>query len=271
MNKYKFLLFLIFLACSKEGDFSKMNNNKNHISINISDINQLAGKKIYFGHQSVGQNIIDGLILILPAGSDLKIKETSDPNDFTNPVFAQSQNGANFKPETKISEFEQKMDAGIGNKAEIAFFKFCYVDLNAHTDVNKVFNDYKTSMERLIKKYPKTTFLHITAPLTTEQMNIKDKIKNLIKKIIGRPYIDLAADNIKRMEFNNKLKKEYGIRVFDLAELESTDLSGKVILSNVGTEPHYSLLTEYTSDGGHPNQECAKRIAASFVKFIIKN
>jgi hypothetical protein len=35
-----------------------------------------------------------------------------------------------------LGEFQTLMDAGVGNRADIAFFKFCYVDFDQGNDVD---------------------------------------------------------------------------------------------------------------------------------------
>jgi len=243
-----------------------MNQVAENIKLNSADIKKLASKKIYFGHMSVGYNIIDGLKSILPADSGLNIVETSDPKDFLKPVFAHSKNGENTEPETKTAAFVEKMDAGLGNKVEVAFFKFCYVDLTAGTDVKLLFSSYKTAMNKLINKYPQTKFLHMTAPLTTEDESIKNNIKLLVKYLIGKKTGN-EQDNIKRMEYNLLLKKEYGDKVFDLALIESS-FNNEEITSNSGGVKHQKLLKHYTNDGGHLNKECSELVIVKLVRFI---
>lgn len=246
-----------------------MKNNVSDNTINADVLKKLAARKIYFGHQSVGYNIIDGLTALLPADSGLNIIESSDPDSFSKPVFAHSQNGENFKPETKIAAFISKMDSGLGNKVDMAFFKFCYVDVTAGTDVNKLFTEYKTAMDQLIKKYPKTKFLHFTVPVTMEDHTIMRRIKDFIKGIIGRTVENQHADNIKRMEYNTLLKKEYGESVFDLADAESTDTDGNVVLSDRGGIPHHILLSNHTTDGGHLTNESGKVIAGKLIMYML--
>ena len=268
MNKFIPALLIILLSCSQNKEAGKMNKISENNKINKEDIIKIASKKIYFGHQSVGYNIIEGLTALLSTDSGINIVETSDQNAFSRPLFAHSKNGENFKPETKIKAFIKKMDSGLGNKVDIAFFKFCYVDITAGTDVNKLFSDYKKAMDTLIKKYPNTRFLHITAPVTMEDQSIKRRIKDIIKGIIGRPVESQHADNIQRMNYNTLLKNEYGSSVFDLAEAESTDITGNVLFSSKGKTPHYTLLKEYTLDGGHLNQAGGEPVAYQFINFI---
>jgi len=268
MKKYISLLFLFLLSCSQQGDISGMDSEHKSLSINAADINMIASKKIYFGHQSVGYNIMDALTAMIPADSGLVIKETDNPDHFKKSVFAHSKNGENLEPQTKIESFVRKMDSGLGNKADIALFKFCYVDVTAATDVNTLFAEYKKAMDRLIKKYSKTVFLHVTVPVTTEEEGLKNKIKSVIKSLIGRK-TGFEIDNIKRMEFNTLIKKEYNTKVFDLALFESSTRAGKEILSQKGGVQHQALLKEYTTDGGHLNSEGSNYVVLNLVDFIV--
>jgi len=90
-----------------------------------------------------------------------------------------------------------------GQKADIAFFKFCYVDINAHTDVKKLSNSYKNAMKILRDKYPKTTFVHCTVPL----MRKTGSLKLFIKTMLGK---DDTWHNIARNEYNELIRNEYG-------------------------------------------------------------
>ena len=171
---------------------------------------KLAEKKIYFGHQSVGFNVVDGIKDVLRENPKIRLnlQETDDPTLFSAPLLAHSQVGRNTNPGSKIQAFAGLMDNGLGNKADIAFFKFCYVDVTSPTDVEKVFAEYKTTLTALQNKYPRTTFLHLTVPLTTVPPAFKPRIKWVIKKIIGRA--TGPEDNIQREVFNQLLRANFG-------------------------------------------------------------
>ena len=129
---------------------------------------KLSEKKVYFGHQSVGFNIIDGIKDVMKENPQIKlhIVETADPADFKTGIFAHSRVGKNMDPKSKIDAFANFVEKGIGDTANIAFFKFCYVDVTARTDIDKVFDDYKTTMSLLKESYTRTKFIHMAVPLT---------------------------------------------------------------------------------------------------------
>lgn len=221
---------------------------------------KLSEKKIYFGHMSVGFNIVNGLNDIIKENPqvNLNIVESNDPANFDSPLFAHSRIGKNHEPISKIDDFKKFMDDGIGNNADYAFFKLCFVDITATTDVQKVFTYYREKMEKLKEQYPKTTFIHVTVPLTIVQTGPKA----WIKKIIGRP-IDGYADNIKRNEFNSLLRKKYEGKapILDLAKFESVTLNGKSVAFTKDGKSFYAMNPEFTHDRGHLNETGRKVVA----------
>lgn len=84
---------------------------------------KLSEKRIYFGHQSVGFNIIDGIKDVMKKNPQIKLNivETSDPSEFNTPLFAHSRVGKNTDPKSKIDAFASFVEKGIGDNANIAF------------------------------------------------------------------------------------------------------------------------------------------------------
>jgi len=184
---------------------------------------------------------------------------------FGKPIFAHSRNGNNHDPKSKINAFAESVDRGIGNNADFTFFKFCFVDITANTDVHEVFTYYREKMKKLKDQYPKTIFIHVTVPLTTVQANLKA----WLKKIMGRP-VDGYADNIKRNEFNDLLRQEYEGKapVFDLAKIESVTSNGKAASFTKDGKSFYAMNPEFTHDGGHLNETGRKIVAQSLLVFM---
>jgi hypothetical protein len=268
----KSLLIIFFLAIFLTTCNGGKMPEKTAQSTSIKDIPDTAWKKlsekaIYFGHQSVGFNIIDGIKDVMRENPqiNLNIVEINDPSKFNTPLFAHSKIGQNRDPRSKIENFANFMEKGIGEKTDIAFFKFCYVDVTAVTDIDKVFNDYKGTMAHLKGIFPAMRFIHSTVPITTKPTGIKGlrrKAKNLIKKIIGRPVFDYR-DNINRNRFNEMVRKEYSEKepIFDLAKIESTFPNGARSSFIEDGKIYYSLVSDYTHDGGHLNEKGRKIIA----------
>jgi hypothetical protein len=229
---------------------------------------KLSETRIYFGHQSVGFNIIEGIRDAMREypGIKLNIVETSSPADFDGPIFAHSRVGRNVDPKSKTDSFVELVRQGIGDKANVAFFKFCYVDMEVGTNVGDLFDDYKSKMALVKERYPSTKFIHATVPLATTKITWK----TWIKEKIGKKDMWEYAGNIERNKFNDLVRKEYEGRepVFDLAKIESTYPDGTRASFNGDGRTYYSLVPEYTKDGGHLNEKGRKIVAEQFLIFL---
>jgi len=260
------LLVLMTINISEGGAMRKANDeaeNTEAAAALDSSLRNVADKRIYFGHQSIGFNILDGIGDIAKdhPGSGLNLVKTNDPLAFKVPVFAHFTVGENEDPSSKIDDFARSLDKGIGGNAEIAFFKFCYVDINRTTNIDKIFAAYKSTMERLKSQYPNTRFVHVTAPLTLSNFSVS----SLIKKVLGS-----EDNNIRKNTFNEMLVREYKGKdpIFDLAAIESTYPDGSRSVFKEGGKPYYSLAPEYTEDGGHLNEKGRRIMAAELLKLL---
>ena len=239
-------------------------------NVEQSNLDKTSNRKIYFGHQSVGNNIISGLQKIVGRTRNvtLNIIETDRPSDFSAPIFAHSKVGRNTDPLSKINSFTKNIEGGIGGKADIALFKFCYIDINSATDVQLIFNKYRSALTRLQQLYPQTKFIHSTVPLKTVT-GIKVSLKRLAKKIMGKPE-NSYGDNNNRNKLNDLIRKEYAVKnnLFDLASFESTFTDGRRALYQSEGRSFEMLVPEYTNDGGHLNEKGQQIIAEQFLIFL---
>jgi len=225
----------------------------------------LADRRIFFGHKSVGQNIIQGLTEVMahrPA-IRLDIRETSSVEDFVKPLFAHAQIGTNKDPLSKIKGFRGIMETGVGRSVDIAFFKFCFVDIDHSTDIEALFNDYSDSLTELRAAYPDVIFPGVTVPLISRPVGIKARLKKLLGRL---PWEE--ADNIKRHVFNEMLRERFKGTLFDLAAIESR-IEGDRKAGFEKDGKRYDLLHRaYTSDGGHLNEGGRQIIAIELLIFL---
>ena len=273
--RLKLLLAIFFLStaliCCNGGKMEeKIFQFESIKDIQASKWEKLAQKKIFFGHQSVGNNIFEGIREVMKENLQIKLNivETNNSSDFNVGVFAHSGIGKNHDPISKIDAFSSLMKKGIGNISDIAFFKFCFVDVDASTDIQKIFADYKSTMTILVKEYPKTTFIHFTVPLLRKE---KTSFKTKIKALLGNKDSFFANENnIVRNDFNQLLRNEYEGKylVFDLAKIESTHPGGTSESFMANGKTYYSLSPEYTEDGGHLNQKGRKIVAEQLLLFL---
>ena len=276
--KIKPLILSVFIISIVSVSINVLNCKGENMKVDLSELkavsqeqwDSLANKKIYFGHQSVGYNIIDGIKDIIKEipEIELNIVERKDANSFDYPIFAHSTVGKNREPLTKLNDFRNIIEKGVGDKVDYAFIKFCYIDIEQGTDLDGLFEHYLNTFSSLKKQYPNIKFIHFTIPL--QQANSRFKV--ILKKLVGKPLVG-EGKNIKRNIFNQKLVDKYSDKgmVFDLARFESTYTDGKRQFFKSGKQRYFSLVPEYTDDGGHLNVNGRKIIAGQLMKFLAVN
>jgi hypothetical protein len=224
-------------------------------------VEQVAKRRIFFGHQSVGGNVLDGLRdLGLTA-----ITEARSPEAFTQPGVVHTLIGRNEDPAGKLVDFEKALD-DVGGRPELALFKFCYIDFTPSTDVERLFKDYVAAHERLRTKHPTVTFVHVTVPLTTVQTGAKAWLKHLVGRAVWG-----EQENATRHRFNELLRAKYaGQPLYDLAAVEATRPDGTPQRFEHGGAQVPSLVPEYSDDGQHLNAEGRRRAAEALVETLAK-
>ncbi len=245
-------LIASLFSCREEKTMDPLSSSRQRLQAIPADRwEALARKRIYFGHQSVGQNILDGLRAVLGSSPHipLDIRETADPRDFDRPVFAHSLIGQNRDPKGKIDHFRSILEGGIGQKADVALFKFCYVDIDSSTDLQGLMDHYDRTLSDLGAKYPDLIILAVTVPLTNAAPGIKARIKGFL----GRGSA-LKGENARRNSINDHIRRTYGAAVWDLAAVEAMSASGERIFVRDGQRTIDLLNPAYTSDGGHLNE-----------------
>lgn len=256
------LLVLISAACGQPDPGATSS------TLDTKDIQMLTQTTIFFGHQSVGGNIIQGIeeLLIEPAyvNAHLTIRNVSDPAAMATPALLHTTVGENYNPVSKIQAFDQLIRNGLGNQVDVAFFKFCYVDFDQNTDVQQLFETYKQTMADLARSYPETQFVHVTVPLMAQGKGVKFFVKNLM----GRE--DPATANLQRHRFNELLRQAYAGKepMFDLAQFEATYAGDKTCTMTIQNQTVPCLYAGYTDDGGHLNEPGRKFVAEHLLLFL---
>ncbi len=226
-------------------------------------LTRVAERRIFFGHQSVGGNILDGISAA--SRGKLTINESRAADAFAKPGIVHTFVGENEAPLSKVADFEKAMEAS-GGKAEVAFFKFCYVDFNATTDVDALLSEYVAAHARLKAKYPSTTFVHVTVPLTLVQTGAKAFLKRLTG---GAPWGE--RENAVRHRYNELLRSKFkGEPLFDLAAVEATKSDGTTQSYEFVGKPVPALVPAYSDDGGHLNATGQKHVAEALLSFLAK-
>jgi hypothetical protein len=93
-----------------------------------ADLGVLARARIYFGHQSVGGDVLEGLAaLAAKKGASLRIIEA--PLDDGLPGVVHAKVGRNRAPETKCDAFGRFLTGQAAVSWDAAMLKFCYADM----------------------------------------------------------------------------------------------------------------------------------------------
>jgi hypothetical protein len=244
-----------------------------------SDLAALAGVRIFFGHQSVGDNVLDGLRALVERDPDaLTISELGSnecpsspdghhlagtPGRVTRGTSRQGASlvhtriGRNEHPVSKCDDFRRIIDAGLAGPIDIALFKLCYVDIQTGTDVEALAASYASCLDELSTRHPRTVFLPVTSPLrqTPGGPGV------WARELLGRTNHTKVA-NAKRHAFNEILRRRYAGRpLFDLAASEATAPDGRRETFLLAGRTSESLRAAHTDDGGHLN--AAGRAAAA--------
>ncbi|MGE5640172.1 MAG: hypothetical protein ACM30H_08755 [Clostridia bacterium] len=199
-------------------------------------LERVAAERVFFAHQSVGQNLLEGLARIADEqGVPLHIEDLRIPE--------------NGDPLRKLRNFERDVDER-GGALDVAMLKFCYVDIGEDTDVPALFEQYRATLRRLQVRHPRIAFVHVTVPLTVAQ----EGVKAFAKRLLGRhPYG--TVENLKREEYNALLRAAYLGRepVFDLARVESVAPDGRPVSVTWKGRSAPALAPQYSADGAHLN------------------
>jgi len=228
-----------------------------------TDLEHVAKQRIFFGHQSVGMNVLEGIKqLSTMTGIPVRIVEVKTASEVGPSMIGHTFIPENEKPFLKLKNFDKDMGTQ-PTGLDAALTKFCFVDITPKTDVKALFDSYRTTIEALKARNPGTTFVHVTAPLTSEQSWPKE----FLKRLLGRS--DAAAD-VRREEYNSLLRKTYQGRepIFDLARIESTAPDGSTVTVKWNGIVAPAMDPAYTSDGGHLNAIGKLRTARELISVL---
>jgi hypothetical protein len=234
--------------------------------ITVDDLAKVSRTRVFFGHQSVGMNVLNGVRgvyaargMAAPMIGEGGIQPGQD-GGFVDHAFI----GENENPSLKIRDFDTKLRSGIGPRIDVAMMKLCYVDITISTDADALLAVYRETVATLERDFPEVTFVHATVPLMTEQ----GQLSKLKSRLTGRSRYS-PAENVARERLNALIRREYaGHHLFDLATAESTAPDGSRSVGTYQGQHYYRLYDDYASDSGHLNDEGARVVATAWLKAI---
>jgi len=227
---------------------------------------RLSRQRVFFAHQSVGRNVLDGLErLAAEAGVPLAVLEVPPGAAIPAGTLGHAWIGENQRPVGKLEAFARAMDAQPAPGVDVALVKLCYVDFNADTDAAALASRYLSALADLRRRHPRTTFVHVTAPVTT----VQGGAKALLKRLLGRAPYGLV-ENVRREEYNAILRRAYLGKepLLDLARVEATGPDGALATSSWSGVVAPSLQPGYASDEGHLNAAGQARAARALLEVL---
>lgn len=245
------------------GGPTEMETNKMaSVQISSEEWQTLLKRRVLFGHQSVGQNILEGIeSLSSQASIKLPVVKLANAIPPDNHGIFHFFVGQNEDPSSKLQDFKKTFESGAGKGADIALVKFCYIDFHGGSNSQALAKQYSDTLDQLSQKFPETRFVAVTAPLTVVQTGPKA----WIKRLLGRTPSGLA-DNLRRREFNELIRARYSKenRIFDLAKIESEGTGAQ----EYEKRPIDVLNPIYTYDDGHLNTKGKEIVASHLLKYL---
>ncbi len=262
------IVTMALVACSSEEENTLSSVELPLPVLSDSKIKALSGQAFYFGHQSVGYNIVEGVERILDRMGKpglFSVRELASDQDAVTPGLLHSRVGRNGEPLSKMEDFQRYILGGMGEKLDVAMLKFCYVDIGKETDIIHMMDEYSKTIDSLRRDYPGILFVYTTVPLREFGNSWKAKLKRLLG-------MDVWGDqaNIKRNEFNADIRKKYSGtgRLADVAGWESRYPDNRKFEMELFGKTYESLIPEYTNDGSHLNEYGQIIVAGRLIEFL---
>ena len=228
---------------------------------------RLSQLRVFFGHQSVGVNLLDGLRTeAARLGVPLRIIEYGTGKSLSEPGIVHVAAGQNGDPLGKVHHFAALLDAGAGAQAQVAAVKLCYVDFSPATDPAALFEAVKKERAGMHARHPNLALLSVTAPLTTVQGGLKGALKNTFGSGAAG-----VRENVLRQRFNQLVRADAaatGAPLFDLAEAEAGSGVERCAFEH-GGEQIPCLRPGITDDGGHLNARGRAEVAGAFAEALV--
>ena len=231
-----------------------------------ADLRGLARRSIFFGHQSVGMNLLDGITRIVKhEGISLEVRDVTGSPSASPGVISHAFEPENGNPEMKLRGFARDIDALSATPPDLALLKFCYADFGAGTDVDALFARYQATLADLQARHPGITFVHVTVPLTRVQGGFKALVKRLLG---GAP--SGVPENARRDDYNRLMRNAFQGHepLFDLAQAESTRPDGTRETVDWKGRAVPVLVEAFASDFGHLNETGQDRAARTLLEVL---
>lgn len=228
------------------------------------DLETVRGGRIFFAHQSVGADVLRGVeLLARDAGAPPpRVFQLGGGPPPGGPLLLHALVGENTRPESKLADFVKALDALAAAPVDVALLKFCYADIGAGTDVDRLFAEYRRALTGLRRRYPSTVFVPVTAPVRAHEG---------LRRSLSRWLRDSGpeTDNARRSRYNELVRAGFPAElIFDVARAESARGEGRRRLVEWIDPRNEHLAAPWTADGGHLNDEGSRAVARDFLRVL---
>lgn len=234
---------------------------------NAAQLETVSRSRVFFAHQSVGQNLLDAVPSVYAASNLAAPNLINDAAEVSTPhgFILDEVIGTNGDPLGKLAAFDRKLRSGLGETLDVAMVKLCYMDFDAQTDVNAIFDSYKQTMAGLAHDYPRVRFVYTTVPLMAD----RDLIGRL-KALFGRAQEFDPAHNAARERYNALIRAEFGTtgRLFDIAAVEAAGDGNTLRFRSSAGGEFLAMDPALSSDGGHLNSDGAVLVASNWLSVV---
>lgn len=225
----------------------------------------IAGRTVYFGHQSVGSGVVAGVEGVTEEYAlPLRVVQTREPASVTGPAFVHFLAGQNRDYASKNAAMLRLLESRTRAQRPVVLLKYCYADINSPADSVTMFDAYRDTVDTIQFDHPDVTVVHTTIPLTT----VESVFKCRAKQFFGRPTRREAA--VARHRYNELVRAEFAGTgpIFDLAKVEATQPDGMIAGFRAGGCMIKTLASQNTYDGGHLNARCQRAAAEALLDVL---
>ncbi|MEZ5417253.1 MAG: hypothetical protein R2708_07915 [Vicinamibacterales bacterium] len=227
-------------------------------------LSTLAGRRVFFGHQSVGGNILDGVRdWQRDCGVAWPIADASTAPQ-TSGALVHAAVGRNGDPASKRDDFRRLLDGGTLGRLDAAVLKYCYVDVQEAADAATLCDAYIDTLEDLAGRHAGTVFVPATVPVT----HAEGGLGVAVRELLGRPN-HVKLRNLARQAFNDRLRQRWtATPIVDVAAAESTRPDGGREVTTYRGRSAENLVAAYTDDGRHLNGTGRRHVAAAVLQTL---
>jgi hypothetical protein len=227
----------------------------------------IAGRTVYFGHQSVGSGVVAGVEEVTQKHSlALRLVQTREPAAVSGPAFVHFLAGQNRDYASKNAAVLRLLESRTRAQSPVLVLKYCYEDISASADPGTMFGAYRDTVDMIQSAHPDVAVVHATIPLTT----VEGVLRSGAKQFFGRQTRRGAA--IARQRYNELVRAEFQANepIFDLARVEATQPDGASAGFAYGGRMIETLAPQNTYDGEHLNPR-SQRIAAEALLDVLSD